>query len=227
MTENVDKFLKRLENGEIDALCAAQEVKRTLNPLLRVGSTISLGSALEHFGIDLQSGTGYTTVSTPFADEVVVSDACSACTAANSDEGNTPGDTRIDYNFGYGAMIVVEYVYGDLNEQERNSLADDGIDLEEGQSVYIMLAHLDPHETLAGSGATLAGGSELAYIGNSGNSGSAHAHVEVAINDSGLQPSADQAGVKFWLLTVVERDYLSDVPSERQGNRVDPSGLFD
>lgn len=184
-------------------------------------------SGTEHFGIDLHSATGDTDITSPYDDEVVDSDACSACIEADAEEGNTSGKFDLEYNYGFGAMMVVEYAYGDLTEEQRNTLTGEGIELGEGQSLYLMMAHLDPNQTIAADGTALAQGAGLANIGNSGNSDGAHTHFEMAINDSGLTPGQDQATVNFWLDTVVERVYGAEEQADRQGNRIDPTPLFE
>ncbi len=184
-------------------------------------------SGTEHFAIDLHSLTGNTAITSPYNDEVVDSDACSACTEADSEEGNTLGEFDLDYNYGYGAMAVVEYAYGDLTEEQRNTLSAEGIELGEGESLYLMMAHLDPNQTIAADGTALTQGDGLATIGNSGNSDGAHTHLEMAINESGLTPDEGQATVNFWLDTVVERVYGAEEQADRQGNRIDPTPLFE
>jgi hypothetical protein len=184
-------------------------------------------SGTEHFGIDLHSATGNAALSSPYDDLVVDSDGCTACLEADAEEGNTLGEFDLDYNYGYGAMIVVEYAYADLTEDQRNTLAGEGVELGEGQSLYLMISHLDPNQTIAGDGTELSQSDNLASIGNSGNSDGAHAHLEMAINDSGLTPGQDQATVNFWLDTVAERVYGAEEQADRQGNRIDPTPLFD
>lgn len=184
-------------------------------------------NSTNHYGIDIHSLTGKATILTPFSDQVIDSDSCAACLETDPDDGNTYGNIDLDYNYGYGAMIIMEYTYSDLSEEERSNLALDGIDLHAGQSMYLMIAHLNPNQDISDPETILSQGDTLANIGNSGNSDGAHAHVEVAINSSGLTPADDQAIVKFWLNTVAERVYNDPEESRRRGNRIDPSPLFD
>jgi hypothetical protein len=174
-----------------------------------------------HYAVDLQSSNGNTGIQSPYAGTVTAADACTACTDQDAEEGNTLGDTSSDYNYGYGAMAVVEYAYDDLTEDERTQLANDGITLESGQSLYLMMAHLDPTSVPEG-GAELDEGGALANIGNSGNSDGAHTHLEAAINDSGLTQGEDQSVPVYWWNTIVERARVGD-----QGNRIDPTPLLD
>ena len=90
-----------------------------------------------------------------------------------------------------------------------------------------MRALLEPNQSIAEDGTALTQGGGLATIGNSGNSDGAHTHLEMAINESGLTPSEDQATVNFWLDTVAERVYGAEEEADRQGNRLDPTPLFD
>jgi len=174
-----------------------------------------------HYAVDLQSSSGDSTIHAPYTGSVAASDACSACTDLEATEGNTLGDTSSDYNYGYGAMVVVEYAYDDLSDDERTQLTDDGITLGSGQSLYLMIAHLDPASVPAGE-TDLDRDAALANIGNSGNSDGAHAHMEAAINDSGLTQGEDESVPVYWWNTIVERARTGD-----QGNRIDPTPLLD
>jgi hypothetical protein len=181
--------------------------------------TGSLGET--HYGVDIQSGSDSTVIQAPFAGTVAASDACEACTELDEEEGNAQGETGSEYNYGYGAAAIVEFAYEDLTEEQRTSLADDGIAISAGQSLYLMVAHLDPAGVPEVGGALNAGG-DIADIGNSGNSYGAHAHVEAAVNDSGLRPGEDENIANFWYSDVVERANVGE-----QGLRVDPTPLFD
>jgi hypothetical protein len=184
-------------------------------------------SSTEHFGIDLDSATDNSAITSPYDGTVVDSDTCPACVEADAEEGNTLGEFDLDYNYGYGAMMVVEYAYADLTEEQRNALIADGVEIGEGESLYVMMGHLDPNQTIAADGTELTQNASLATIGNSGNSDGAHTHLEMAINESGLTPGDDQATVNFWLDTVSERVYGAEEQADRQGNRIDPTPLFD
>jgi len=181
----------------------------------------------EHFGVDFISNAGNPAIISPYSDRIAASDPCPGCTAADPEGGNTFRDSSRRYNYGYGAMIVVEYAYSDLSHQERSHLERAGISLSEGESVYMMMSHLDPNVEIAEAGTVLESGSQIASIGNSGNSSGAHGHLEMAVAESGLAPADGEGTVDFWLDTVVDRDFRSPDPAERQGNRVDPTGLFD
>ncbi len=185
------------------------------------------GSYDDHFGVDVSSTTGDSNIYAPYAGEVVAANACDACTTDDPIQGNAPGHTNnIDYNYGYGAMAVMEYPYASMSKEQVEALQADGIELKEGQSLYVMSAHLDPGNVPA-SGTTLNAGDTVAVIGNSGNSYGAHLHIEVVINDSGLKPGANEATIDFWQETIVERVWRSDIAAERRGNRIDPTPLFD
>lgn len=181
----------------------------------------------DHYAIDLHSAKGNATIYSPYSDQVVGSDSCKACLENDLAAGNALGQFDLDYNYGYGAIIIVEYAYSDLSEDEMKGLAEDGIELKQGTSIYMMIGHLNPNANISESGTILNRAESMAFIGNSGNSKGDHAHVEVAINDSGLTPGDGQLLVRFWLETVVERVYQSPNEHERRGNRIDPSPLFD
>jgi murein DD-endopeptidase MepM/ murein hydrolase activator NlpD len=176
-----------------------------------------------HFALDLHSGAGVSTIYAPYTGTVVASDTCPGCTA----DGNTDGQREDvtddpDYNYGYGAMVVLEYPYADMSQEDREALQGRGISLGPGESLYLMIAHLDPQQAIAASGTALSVGDALATIGTSGNSSGPHAHVEVAVNASGLRPTGDDPIYSFWRRTVGERR-----TAEEQGRRIDPSPLFD
>ena len=178
--------------------------------------------AADHFALDLHSLAGHSTIYAPYSGTVVASDTCPACTAGGNADGDRPGSRdNPDYNLGYGAMVIVEYPYSELTQEERDALLEDGIILGPGESLYMMIAHLDPQQPIAAGGAVLSAGEALATIGTSGNSTGPHAHVEVAINASGLRPDGDTI-YDSWLYSVAEKPIGGG-----QGHRVDPSPLFD
>ena len=72
------------------------------------------------------------------------------------------------------------------------------------------------------AGTVLESGSRMASIGNSGNSGGDHGHLEMAVAESGLAPAEGEATADFWLDTVVEQSFRHTEQRRRQGNRVDP-----
>jgi murein DD-endopeptidase MepM/ murein hydrolase activator NlpD len=83
-----------------------------------------------------------------------------------------------------------------------------------------MIAHLDPQQAIAASGTALTPGAALATIGTSGNSTGPHAHVEAAVNASGLRPD-ERPIYRFWLDSIAEKPLPGG-----QGRRIDPSPLF-
>ncbi|MEW6568948.1 MAG: hypothetical protein AB1449_12440, partial [Chloroflexota bacterium] len=107
-------------------------------------------------------------------------------------------------------------------EEDLRELAEDGVEIGEGESLYMMVAHLDPSQTVSETGSEVQPGDTLAMIGNSGNSSGIHAHVEAVVNDSGMSPGEGQSTFWFWVDTVVERPSV-----DRPGLRFDPSPLFD
>jgi len=181
--------------------------------------TGSLGET--HYGIDINSSSGDTNIYAAYDGTIAASDACATCTEDDPEAGNAQGETGEDYNYGYGAMAIVEYAYADLTQADLDALAEDGIDLQQGQSAYLMFAHLDP-SSVPNDGSAFDAGGDMGNIGNSGNSYGAHSHVEAAINDSGLRPEDDDNTAEFWWDTIVERARAGD-----QGGRIDPSPIFD
>jgi len=179
-----------------------------------------------HYGVDVISGAYDSNLYSPWSGQVSMYDGCSACPG---DDGNTYDEeqpTYKDYNYGYGATIIIEYAYGDLSEDERTGLSTSGVDLLPGQSLYIMYTHLDRALTDAATGESLAPGDAVAVMDNSGNSEGTHVHVEAAVNESGLSSTSGQSIIGFWGGTVAERKILGETEGERRGNRVDPTPLF-
>lgn len=185
-----------------------------------------------HPGVDIQSQVGNENIYSPFKGKIVAHNSCESCFEVSlpencsytQEEGNTYclGDHKFDaaYNYGFGVTTIVEYAYEDLAEEEIQSLRDDGYNIDEGQSIYILFAHLDPGSNL-GIGTTLDAGDSIAVLGNSGASDGAHAHVEAAIAESGLQPG-EKTIWDYWLKISNLHKY-----SEGEGNRIDPTSLFD
>ncbi len=183
----------------------------------------TLGLDSTHYGVDIASNTGDNTLYAPYTGRVVVYDSCASCPEG---DGNTTalGKERADlkYNYGFGAMSIVEYSYSDLTEAQRAVLSERGFDLQPGQSLYLMNAHQDRSGNNAASDTQLKAGDAIAAMGNSGNSGGGHFHIEAAINDSGLSPADGENTAEFWLDTIAEYDYVTD----KQGKRIDPTSLF-
>ncbi|MEW6569535.1 MAG: SH3 domain-containing protein, partial [Chloroflexota bacterium] len=105
-----------------------------------------------HFGVDISSVTGNNSLHAPYAGTVVAQDACAACVDEQHPDGNRQGQHNAEYNYGYGSMIIVEYRYEDLREEDLRELAEDGVEIGEGESLYMMVAHLDPSQTVSETG---------------------------------------------------------------------------
>lgn len=181
-----------------------------------------------HYGVDIYSNSGDRSIYSPFHDRVVAADACETCLLRNAGDGNDAGQTADPAtNYGYGAMTIVEYASSDLSAAQRAELQKDNIELAEGESLYLMFAHLDPNESIAMAGTKLEQGENVAVIGNSGNSYGAHAHVEAAVQESGLSWNEDTSLAFFWSHTVIVAAPGSDREQQRVGKRVDPTPLFD
>lgn len=181
-----------------------------------------------HYGIDIYSNSGDRSIYSPFHDRVVATDPCETCLLRDPGDGNDAGQTADPaINYGYGAMTIVEYTSSDLTPSQHAELHKDNIKLTEGESLYLMFAHLDPNESIAMAGTKLEQGENVAVIGNSGNSYGAHAHVEAAVQESGLNWNEDTSLAFFWLHTVIVAAPGSDREQQRVGKRVDPTPLFD
>jgi murein DD-endopeptidase MepM/ murein hydrolase activator NlpD len=182
------------------------------------------GSSEYHYGVDVHPNpaTGDYNLYSPYDGTVVASDDCPACLEANPTTGRVPKDYRDRYNNGYGAMIVTEYRYENLTQDQRDSLDAAGVEVGPGESLYLMTGHLNPNSAIAAAGTETGAGESMATLGTSGNSDGIHGHFEAAVATSGLRPDQDEAINHFWLGTVV------GVPDyKEQGRRVDPTPLFD
>jgi hypothetical protein len=178
-----------------------------------------------HYGVDLNSRTKKLPIHAPYSGAVIASDDCTACTADDNESGRhyyKKARANPDLNYGYGAMIILEFPYSDIAQEELEELRKDGILIEDGESLYLMFAHLDPSESILDSGTDLLSGDVVATIGTSGNSSDKHAHVEAAVNESNLRLRSGQSITTFWVKTIVERPELADA-----GLRFDPLPLFD
>ncbi|MBD3392409.1 MAG: peptidoglycan DD-metalloendopeptidase family protein [Chitinivibrionales bacterium] len=140
------------------------------------------------------------------------------------------------YNYGLGATAIVEFELSEMSPEQLISLQQDGyIELEfhdgvlvlsdsyQGHSIYLLMGHLEPGsvEDLT-HGVMLDPGEEVALMGNSGNSSSAHLHVEMAINRSGIEDTdGENISIFFWN-TIAAREGPGD-----PGLRINPFNLFD
>ncbi len=197
------------------------------------GTAVLLGSAYisgyawlshpGHYAIDLNTPSSDKTLRAPYPAALIVADRCPALTANGSSTGQMmPGTpTSPANNWGYGAMAVVETRYEDLSAEQLQALADHGVRLEPGQSLYVMTAHLRPDQVPA-AGASLRAGDPIATMGTSGNSTGPHVHVEVAVAASGLRAGEGQNSASFWIGSVVG---VSN-GSAAQGRRIDPTPMF-
>jgi len=179
------------------------------------------GPSENHYGVDVHPTSGDYNLYSPFAGTVVASDGCAACLEADPTSGQVPDDFNEEYNYGYGAVIVSEYRYEDLTQDQVDSLDAAGVAVGPGESLYLMTAHLNPNATIAIPGAETTAGHSMATLGTAGNSSGIHGHFEAAVAASGLQPDQDEAIIDFWQASVVGvADY------REQGSRVDPTALF-
>lgn len=174
-----------------------------------------------HYGIDVHPERGNLNLYSPFDGTVAASDSCEPCLEVNSETGQNLGDRSRQYNYGYGAMVITEYPYDEMTQDQIDDLSAAGIQVEPGESLYLMTTHLNPNRDIAVPGTDLTAGDAVAVLGESGNADGVHGHIEAAVADSGLRPNAGQHINDYWVGTVVDSDY------REQGNRVDPTGLFD
>lgn len=177
-----------------------------------------------HYGVDIHSTSEDHDLYSPYSGTVIAADDCPECYSEENPSGNAQGNTTAAYNYGLGATVVVEYAYDDLTEAQRADLQEKGVSLSEGQSLYLMYGHLDP-SSMPDAGTVLDPGDSTATIGNSGNSYGDHAHVEAVVTDSGLRPEDDDNISLFFWDTVADR--VEEDGSYGQGNRVDPTPLFE
>lgn len=176
-----------------------------------------------HYAVDLNTQSTDKTLRAPYAGTRIVADPCPACTADGSITGQLPAGTTFapENNWGYGAVAIVETRAEDLTIEQRSDLAERGVAVEAGQSLYILTAHLQP-DTVTGAGAALEAGDPIATLGTSGNSTGPHVHVEVAVAPEGLRPAEGQNSASFWIGTIVGvRNGAA-----AQGTRVDPTPVF-
>lgn len=116
-------------------------------------------------------------------------------------------------------MVITEYPYAEMSQEQIDELAEGGITVEPGQSLYLMTTHIDPTRQIAVPGSDVNAGDSIATLGTSGDSTGVHGHIEAAVAGSGLRPTPGQQISDYWIGTVVGEDY------REQGNRVDPTDL--
>ena len=180
------------------------------------------GPSEYHYGVDVHPSAGDYDLYSPYDGTVVATDGCAACLEADPTSGQVPDDYSEEYNYGYGAMIITEYRYDDLTQDQRDSLDSAGVEFGPGESLYLMTGHLNPNAAIAVPGTDTDAGQSMATLGTSGNSSGIHGHFDAAVTTSGLRPDQDETINDFWIGSVVGvADY------REQGTRVDPTPLFD
>ncbi len=203
------------------------------SPILRPGAALLLADAFVsgyawqahpgHYAVDLSTLAVDKTLRAPYAGTRIVADPCPALTA----DGNVTGRMAAgqgfgpENNWGYGALTVVESRYEDLTAAQVADLAMRGASVQPGQSLYVMIAHLQPDQ-VPEAGTVLQAGDPIAQMGTSGNSTGPHAHVEIAVTVSGLRPGEGQNSASFWIGAVVGVSNGAAAP----GTRIDPTPLF-
>ncbi len=194
--------------------------------VLLPGAYISGYAWLEHpghYAIDLNTLSDDKVLRAPYVGTRIVADSCPALTADGNSTGQLIAGTPFgpENNWGYGALAIVETRFDELTSEQVADLAARGVELTPGQSLYVMVAHLQPDQIPA-PGAALLSGDAIALMGTSGNSTGPHAHVELAVAPSLLRPNPGQNSASFWIGSIVgvANGALA------QGRRLDPSALF-
>ncbi|MFV2045529.1 MAG: M23 family metallopeptidase, partial [Anaerolineales bacterium] len=208
-----------LARGDCDQVLA-------LPPIMRIIESPTVGEGNlwnpkdNHYAIDVYSVTGDLSLYSPLDGTVAASDSCHACLEVDPVSGKNYGDFADEYNNGYGAMVITEYPYEEMSQEQIDELSAAGISVEPGQSMYLMTAHLNPNRSIAVPGTNLTAGASVATVGTSGNSTGVHAHIEAAVAESGLRPDANENINAYWIGTVVDTDDF-----KKQGNRVNPTPI--
>lgn len=123
-----------------------------------------------HYAIDVGPGAGDTNLYAPWAGEVRAYDNCEGCPEGEGNTWELEEPMAADYNWGYGATVVVEHAYEDIGSADLQRLRDSGIDLQPGQSMYMMVTHMDRQVDNPQAGTALSAGDAVATMDNSGNS---------------------------------------------------------
>ena len=179
-----------------------------------------------HYGVDIAPGAGDPNLYAPWAGQVLAYDNCEGCPEG---QGNTYylGDaTDEDYNWGYGAIVVVEYAYEDMGGADLQRLRDSGVDLQPGESLYMLFTHLDRQVENPQPGILFSAGDAMAIMDSSGNAEGLHAHVEATVAASGFSQAAGDTLRDLWWNSIVGVDWKAETIEGRQGGRFNPGGLF-
>ncbi|MEW6093915.1 MAG: LysM peptidoglycan-binding domain-containing protein [Chloroflexota bacterium] len=154
---------------------------------------------ITHYAVDGYSRDYNSWIHSPLNGTIISYDDCQACLEVSPDDGNTGSHTNPEYNNGYGSMVIVEYSYESLSPAQLSWLASHGVPLEEGESLYMMCAHLDPYSTYdfmeSLDSFVVNAGDDIAIMGESGHSFGLHVHTEFAINEEGM---IDDSTIDLW-----------------------------
>jgi murein DD-endopeptidase MepM/ murein hydrolase activator NlpD len=127
------------------------------------------GTVTRHVAVDIDASLDDEIIAS--ADGVVLSsDACSA------DPCESLLSTGAAVNGGYGNVLVIEYPYDNLPFGIRSQV-------EAGQSIYILYAHL-AHPSSLQPGDTVAPGQVIGLAGTTGYSTGVHLHLEVRVGNN-------------------------------------------
>lgn len=138
-------------------------------------------SGLKHDGWDHAGSVGATIQAGPKGAFIVKTQECQKCGpegASAVDKGFSMGDSRVwndaGWNYGYGHYLIARYDNVNLPASTQQFLNSKGWG---GYHAFVMYAHLS--KIIAQTGQTVAGGQEIAKLGNSGNSTGTHLHLEL------------------------------------------------
>ncbi len=128
-----------------------------------------------HHGVDEQPpGGDDLTIHATWNGTVRIADACSARNCIDQE-----GEFAPRLNYGYGSVVVVEYPYWAIPQEAAHVYG-----LGEGQSIYVLDAHLEGSPSVA-VGDIVTAGQAIGTMGSTGNSTGVHLHHEVRIGEAG------------------------------------------
>ena len=159
----------------------------------------------EHWGWDFGAQVGEPVLAGPKGGLVMTVADCQKCgpSGRSSYPGIPLSDSRVlndpGWNYGYGHYVIMRYLNDQLPKSTQQILAQKGL---EGAHLYVMHAHLSRY--VVQQDQEVQGGEEIGKVGNSGNSETAHLHLEVRAsknpndrNWAGMRPNLMSPVVLF------------------------------